>query len=309
MLTHMLIAALALALAAPLSADPYIHGPAAVTLGAEAQLQLPEGWRFAPRWALKQHFGADGRAAGAWDRGVLLPSEEGLELRMLFEPLGAVALEPLPQVEPLLLQAQALAREALTRPGAATSVGRELAFWRWEPFFQPDLMSLRFGGLWRQEADETVSMHVRWLARHGVLKLDWRGPEDQADAFSAAVERLEEGLRFNAGQSRAEATAQDRPAALDLSGLVLDGLLGRAATAPGGTVAKPWPWWTWLGLGLGCVGLLIAAVLWAWRRLEAWLDQRQKRIHDERRLEHLERTLGGRADDVEMIEEEAEPNV
>jgi uncharacterized membrane-anchored protein len=294
-------------LAPVLPAAPLIHGPASVSLGAEAWLELPDGWRFVPRTALGEHFAGSGRGTGAWDRGVVLPAGSALELRLLFEPLGAVALEPLPDPEALLPRAQALAREALQRPGRVSTVGRELAAWRWEPFFQPELQSLRFGGAWRQDGDEILSLHVRWLGRRGVLKLDWLGPEDEAEAFSAYAERLEEGLRFSVGHGRSEAVATDPAAALDLSGLVLDGLLGRAAAQPGGKAEEPWPWWAWLGLFLAGTVAVVTGALTAWRRLNAWLDRRQKRQDDARRLEHLERSYGGRADEVEVLEEEQQP--
>jgi uncharacterized membrane-anchored protein len=285
----------------------YVECPASVTLGAEAVLELPAGWCFVPREELAAYFGDGPHRVGAWDRGLVLAGDPAFELRLLFEPLGAVALEPLPDPEALLPRAQSLAREVQRRPGRSSTVGRELAAWRWEPFFQPELQSLRFGGAWRQDGDELLSLHVRWLGRRGVLKLDWLGPEDEAEAFSAYAERLEEGLRFSVGHGRSDAGPADPIASLDLSGLVLDGLLGRAATQPGGKAAEPWPWWAWLAVAIAGSIAVAVGTLTAWRRLNAWLDRRQKRQDDARRLEHLERSFGGRADEVEVLDEETQP--
>lgn len=286
----------------PIPDAALIDGPAALSLGAEASLALPAGWRFVPREQLKAYWRDRGITPGAWDRGVVLPADSGLELRLVFEPLGAVPLEPLPQVDSLLLKAQGMAKAA--QAGAAAGLGRELTYWRWEPFFQPDAMSLRFGGVWRQGTDETVSMHVRWLGRRGVLKLDWRGAEDNANTFSANVEQMEEGLRFNPGQSRAEATPKDPVSSIDLSGLVLDGLFGRGSLAQGPAVRKSLPWWAWALIAVAGVALLLVGIVQGWRGLAAWLDRRAKAKADAQRLAHLERSFGGSAEDVEEISEE-----
>lgn len=270
-----------------------IVGPASVSLGAEASLQLPEGWRFVPVDQLRFFWAASGRRPGAWDRGVLIP-QDGWELRFLFEPLGALALEPAPQAEPLLAEAQALALAA----------GRELPYWRWEPLVTLDPPSLRFGGVWRQGDDETLSMHLRWPGRRGVLKLDWRGAEDDANAFIAISERMEEGLRFQEGQRLGDAQAGDPRAVLTSSALILDGFFGRGAALPAEGNAEGPAWWVLLLAGLAGLGALLAGVLSLWRRLEAWLDQKERRRKDQARLAHLERSFGGHADDVEAIEED-----
>lgn len=291
--------------AVPIPDATLVDGPTSLSLGAEATLQLPDGWRFVPSDQLRAYWRGRGISAGPWDRGVVLPDSGGFELRLVFEPLGAVALEPLPQVTPLLIQAQALARAAQANHGAVEGMGRELAFWRWEPFYEPSTNSLRFGGVWRAGTDETVSMHVRWLARRGVLKLDWRGTEDNADAFSAVVERMEEGLQFNLGQTRAEAGPKDPVAKLDLSGLVLDGLFGRGRASAGPPPSKPLPLWAWALIGFASLAILIVGIVKGWRSLEAWLNGRAKAKQEAARLAHIERKYGGSAEDVEEIEEES----
>lgn len=98
--------------AVPIPDATLVSGPTSLSLGAEATLQLPDGWRFVPSDQLRAYWRGRDLSVGPWDRGLVLPDSGGFELRLVFEPLGAVALEPLPQVTPLLIQAQALARDA-----------------------------------------------------------------------------------------------------------------------------------------------------------------------------------------------------
>jgi uncharacterized membrane-anchored protein len=293
--------------AAEAPAVRFTDGPASVTLGAEAQLELPVGWRFVAREDLAAYFAGSPRQAGAWDRGLVLAGDPVFELRLQFEPLGRVPLEPLPDVEALLAQAQGLAQETARRNRVAAGMGRELAFWRWEPFFESERKALRFGGVWREGADETVSLQLRWLGRRGVLKLDWRGAEDDANAFIAVSEQLDEALRFQPGHGWDDAQAGESAAKLDLSALVLDGLFGRGAAAVGGApIQAERPLWAWI---LGSLAAALAAA-WAalqlWRRLDAWLTRRQKAKKDAQRLDYIEKKYGGGADGVEEIEEEGQ---
>lgn len=282
---------------APVAAIPppdatLVSGPASLSLGAEALLALPEGWRFVPADQLKAYWRAAGKQPGAWDRGVLLP-QDGWELRLIFEPMGGVALERSLDANALLAEAQ----------GVALSQGKELAFWRWEPYITEAPPSLRFGGVWRQGADETVSMHLRWLGRRGVLKLDWRGTEDDANAFIAVTERLEEGLRFTPAEAYG-AVPVAAAARMDLKGLVMDGLFGRAAALPGGEPPVTRPWWVWaLVLGIAVLAAVAGAVALA-KAVAGWLDRRAQAQKEAQRLAHLERSFGGQAEDVQELDED-----
>ena len=281
-----------------------LDGPLQVSLGAEALLDLPTGWRFVPAAALPRYFAGRPERPGAWDRGVVLTSAPDLELRLLFEPMGAVATEPLPQPDALLPQAQALARSLRQKPGGASQ--RELAFWRWEPTYDPAHQVLRFGGVWREGEDETVSLHLRWLARRGVLKLDWRGAEDNAAAFVALSEQLDEALHIVAGQALADAQPGEKRAALDLNGLVMDGLFGRRAASGGAPEAPARPLWAWIAVW--AVGALapVWAVVTLVQGLSAWLARRQKEQHEAQRLDYIGKKYGGRADEVEDVVDEGQ---
>jgi uncharacterized membrane-anchored protein len=292
------------------AADPsptihFIDGPAAVTLGAEATLELPAGWRFVPKTDLGAYFAGGPRRLGAWDRGLVLTAEPARELRLVFEPLGAVAEAPVPDPAALLPEAQALAAARARKLGLSDGLQRTLVDWRWEPTYDAARQVLRFGGFWREAGEESVDLHLRWLGRRGVLKLDWRGNQGEADDFSALSEALDEALRFNEGQRLADAQPGDPRAAMDLGGLVLDGLFGRGAVAGGAPPAPERPLWQWIAAGLALAAALAWVMVRLWRVLASWMQRRARARQEARRLDYIEKKFGSAAD-VEEIEEEGQ---
>jgi hypothetical protein len=282
---------------------PFSEGPAQVRLGTVATLQLPEGWRFVAPKDLPAYFAGSPRRAGAWDLGVALAGSEGaVELRFVFEPVGWVAATALPDPAVLLVKAQGLARERAARTPDPDGP-RELADWRWEPNYDAPERLLRFGGWWRRGEAESVDLHLRWLGRRGVLKLDWSGDQEDANAFIAATEAAAEGLRFNDGEELEAVAPGDRAAGLDLEALVLGGLLGRAVLRDGAP-PRDFSLWQWIAAGLLAAFASAWAALGLHRRLRAWLDARRQARGEEARLSYLEKKLGGRAEEVEELEED-----
>lgn len=271
-----------------------VGGPASLSLGAEALLELPDGWRFVPRDQLPAFWRGQDRKAGAWDRGVAL-DPAGHELRLLFEPCGRVAAEAGLQSATLLERAQALERTA--HPDAA----RELR-WQQDPLWDADAAFLSLSAVWRLNDEESAALHRRWLGRAGVLKLDWSGPQDQADAVQGSLDALRQGLTWAPGQAYPAAPLAGAPAAkLSLDALALDCLVGRVVLNP--APENGVPIWARVALGLAALVLLGLGLYKAVLGLKAWLEERRRAREDAARLDKLEKDYGGRAEDVEEIEE------
>jgi len=288
------------------SAAP-IEGPTNVSLGAEAVLDLPEGWRWVPKEQMPAYFAATSRTVSAWDLGVVLvPSSnsgQAQELRLQFEPLGALNEVGLQDPETLLGSAREVAAAVGLRRQRVGLAVRELNTWRWEPNYQAESHVLRFGGSWMELEQEGISMHLRWLGRFGAIKLDWKGDEEGAYVFTALSEQLDEALHFAPGHGLAERQPGDAAAKLDLNALVLDGLFGRGALK-GGKQEEPPPIYAWI---LGALVAAVAAawlVITGWRSLESWLKMRAAAKDGEIRLGYYEKKLGSRSHEVELEEEE-----
>jgi uncharacterized membrane-anchored protein len=271
-----------------------VSGPASLSLGAEARLELPEGWRFVARDQLPAFWRGQDKKLGAWDRGVVLDAA-GHELRLLFEPCGRVASEAGLQSATLLERAQALERAA--HPDAA----RELR-WQQDPLWDGAAAILSLSAVWRLNDEESASLHLRWLGRAGVLKLDLRVPLDQADAARASLDVLRQALQWAPGQAYPPSPAAGAPASkLSLDALALDCLVGRGVLSPSADAGSSFG--TRVALGLGLLLLLGWGLYKAVLGLRAWLEARRRAQADAARLDKLEKEYGGRAEDVEEIEE------
>jgi uncharacterized membrane-anchored protein len=280
-------------------------GPLSLSLGAQAVLQLGDGWRWVDQGELKAYLAPSGRRAGPWDLGLALsPGDDPQEFRLQFEPMGAVADGPPDALAPEALmgrlQGMAVARRKKGQPELAING------WALTPALEMDGQRLVWAEHRQSEGEERLGWHGRFRLRNGVLKLDVSMSAERWEALGPQARALFEGLSAQPGQAWADRAASDRPAALDLPNLVVDGVFGRGSLVGGAPddggegVGSSVALWSALGLGL------ITLALGAWRRLKAWRLQRIKERLDEARLAQLEKDFGGRAEDVEEIVDEDE---
>ena len=299
------------ATAGPAGAIPdtdLMAGPLDLTLGAEAHLSLPDGWHWVPKERLQAYFGSDGRKAGAWDLGLALsPGQPLFEFRVQFEPLGAVA-EPAGPLDSaaLLSKIQAAAATANLERRSQGGLDLQIPGWSEEPAYDPATKRLTWGERRVSGADERRGWHARLLGRAGVLKLDVEAPEDLMPLQLPQLQALFNGLNLAEGRGLADRQAVDKAAALDVSGLMLEGTLGRGSLNPGGPAADPLSPGLVAGLEAGGALLLAWAAVAGWRGLRRWRHMRALVAVEVERLEQLEKDLGGSADDVEEVREDGD---
>ena len=292
----------------PVMVQPQV-GPLSLSLGAQALLQLGDGWRWVDRAQLNPYLAASGRREGAWDLGLALsPGEEPQEFRVQFEPMGWVedgaadALSP----EPLMARLQDLAAQANARHRKQGQPELAINGWAQSPALEMEGQRLIWAEHRQVGGDDRLAWHGRLRLRGGVLKLDLMMAGDRWDVLGPQARALFEGLAAQPGQAWADHKAGDPKAPLDLGALVVDAVFGRGSLVGAGPEdggeGMGLSAALWGGLGLA----LIAGALWAWRRIKAWRIQQMKDRLDEARLAQLEKDLGGRAEDVEEIVDEDE---
>jgi uncharacterized membrane-anchored protein len=303
----MLLACLLAGLPAALRCDQAwspVTGPAHVTLGAEAQLELPQGWSFVPKDQLPAYFSPGPRRAGAWDLGVALGPDSGApELRLQFEPMGAVddraGLE-----EPLALLArvqQAMDAENARR-GLQGQAGTLVSGWSQAPAYELGAHRLLFGELRSSNGEDLAAWRLRLNGRAGVLKIDLVTGADRLANYAAAAAGLAEGLSFLPGRGLDAAQDSDRRAALDLNALVLDAVAGRGTAGPlPRRDALPLAVSATLALALGLA--IVSGALGLYRWVRAWNAERGRLAAKERETRRYERELGASADEVVLVED------
>jgi hypothetical protein len=113
---------------------------------------------------------------------------------------------------------------------------------------------------------------------------------------------LDAGLQWNMGHARTEALPAEAPK-LALDAFAVETLLGRSARAPEATGDKI-PLWAWIAGGAAALAFLAWGLYRLVHGLLGWLKARAEAKADAARLDALEKDYGGRASDVEEIEEE-----
>lgn len=282
-----------------------IEGPASLTLGAEVLLDLPAGWSFIPKEQLRAYFAASQRAAGNWDLGCALsPGATPAELRLQFEPLGAVDDKAgLSETLALLARVQQTAGVANARRRALGQSETQILSWDQAPAYTQPERRLLWAERRASNGEEHVGWHLRLLGRGGVVKLDLQEAPDVLAEKADLAAALAAGLSFKPGRSLDARLPSDKASPLNLDALVLDGIFGRGALA-GGNQREPLPLWGWIAGSLALAAALAAGALKAWRAFDSWRKAKAKAAAKEAQAREYERTLGASADDVEEIVEE-----
>ena len=282
-----------------------VAGPQDLSLGADVRLALPDGWHWVPKDRLQAYFAGDGRKAGAWDLGLALsPGQPLFEFRVQFEPLGAMV-EPAAGLDSAALMAKIQAAAATANQERRAEGGLEVQIpgWSLEPAYDAASKRLVWGERRQSGADERRGWHARLLGRAGVVKLDVEAADDLMPLQAPLLQALFNGLSLAEGHGLADRQAGDRPASVDLAGLVLEGTLGRGSLNQGPPPEASLP-------PVAVAGLeIVAALLLAWGGVALWRGLKRRRHMQDvvaaevERLEKLEKELGGSAADVEEVQE------
>lgn len=284
-----------------------VSGPAILTLGAQARLDLPPDWRWVAQEQLGAYFAASGRRSGRWDLGVALAPGSPAELRLQFEPLGAVN-DADPSVlapDALMARLEQAEDEANQRRRALGLPEARISAWVQAPGYDPAKRRLQWSELHQVGADEVLGWHARLLGREGVIKLDLVGPQAALLDQTPQAQALVDAVAFQAGKGLDLRQPTDKASPLGLDALVVDGASGRGALA-GGAPPEPASLWAQLALWLAGAALAVWAALTGSRAWMAAARRKARQAEEEARLERLEKELGGRAEDVEEILEDDE---
>jgi uncharacterized membrane-anchored protein len=286
-----------------------LTGPLSVSLPGGADLELPEGWRWVAKEQLRAYLLPTGRKPGAWDAGIALPPGEGAkEFHLQFEPMGLVEAGDAAALAPdaLLARLQELAKAANQRRRLRGQPEQAVSGWALPPTLELDGQRLVWAERSSVGADERLGWHGRLRLRGGVIKLDLGLAPDDWAILDPEARALFSALAPKLGQAVVSRQSVDKVAAMDLPELVVDGVFGRGALAAGPAEAEDAGLWARLAAWAAAAAALVAAGLWAWRRVQALKLQRMKERLDEARLAQLEKDLGGRAEDVEEIVDDEE---
>ncbi len=216
-------------------------GPGVMALGSVAQINLPEGYRFADARGTKALMELLHNPTSGREQGFVAPVD-GSDWFMVFEfsPIGYVKDDEKDQ-----LDADALLASIRRGTEAANKVRRERGWttmdivgWQTPPFYDQRTNNLRWAILGRSESSQTVNYSTRLLGRSGVMEVDLVLDPQDLTATLPEFDRVLSEFSFKQGQKYAEFRSGDKVAAYGLAALVAGG--AGAAALKSGVLAKFW---------------------------------------------------------------------
>lgn len=250
-------------------------GPAKVSLGDKAEVDLPAGYQFAGADDTRKLMESMGNPPTGREMGLIVPSEEGKNWFIVFEwdDVGYIKDDDKDEID-----ADALLASIKEGTEAANEQRKEMGSaplhvlgWYEKPHYDESTHNLvwAINGKTEGDPDGVINYEVRLLGRRGYMAATLVGsPQDMA-AGKPEVNKLLGVYSFKSGERYAQFVEGDKVAEYGLAALVLGG--AGAAAAKLGLFAK-------LGKLLAKGGKLIVVGLAA---LGAWL----KRLFTGRRKE------------------------
>lgn len=219
-------------------------GPATATLGAFAEIELPDEAIFIGEGSLERYFEITQNMYGGNEVGVVV-SPEGWTMFFDFDPIGYVKDD-----EKDALDAEELMDSMTANQEAANEMRLERGWdamrmqgWATEPYYDPNTNNLKWAFELSSSADnyqETwINENIRLLGRSGVMNVTLvAGPDGFAAAEASADVLLANGFTYVAGERYSEFKEGDKIAEYGLAALVLGGAGVMAAKS--GLLAKFW---------------------------------------------------------------------
>ena len=239
----------------------WTHGPATVSLGAQADLKLPEGYQFADGPTTQKLMESMGNHVSKQEVGLVAPSREGADWILVFEyqNTGFVKDDEKDKIDKgALLASIREGTEAGNERRKEMGVpGLHVTGWFEEPHYDRKSHNL----VWALAAEDdnkvpVVNYNMRVLGRQGVMSVTLVDAPQGLSASKQEAETLMGEFGYKAGKSYAEFRPGDKVAEYGLIALVAGGA---------GAAAVKFGLFAWLAKilaksGKAIVGLVIVAV-------------------------------------------------
>jgi len=243
MVKRWVLAACVLGLAAAGKAEiKFIVGPATVPIGDDAEIKVPDGWRFVPKESMKEFDEKTKNLYNDQELGVLLAPQNlagGFWAFFDFDWTGYIkdaASEKLDADDmwTSMVKNNATANEERQKLGYPTS---EMIGWVLQPKYNPQNQRLEWAYKFHSKYGDTINYATRILGRKGVMRVTVV-PMGSLDKMYPQLDRALAGFDYKTGSRYAEYIKGDKVAEVGLAALVVGGL--GAAAASTGLLAKLW---------------------------------------------------------------------
>jgi uncharacterized membrane-anchored protein len=218
-------------------------GPGVGKIGGVAEIQIPDGYRFAGRDGVRRFLELTQNPVSGKELGVLVPPEQSGDMWFVIFEFNSVGY--VKDDEKDELDAKAILQSIKTGTENSNEERKkrgwptmEILGWHAPPRYDPVTNNLTWAIRGSSEGDEVVNYSVRLLGRKGVMDVDLVLNPTQVASTLPEFDQLLTGFEFTSGNRYAEFMAGDKVAEYGLTALVAGG--AGAVLAKSGLLAKMW---------------------------------------------------------------------
>lgn len=232
------------------------RGPCVGQIGDQAQIQVPEGYRFLPTGDAGRFMEMNDNITSGAEVGVLQPKDGRWFLVFEFEECGYVKDDEKDKLDASqmlkeLKEGQEQANAERKKRGMASM---QLVGWATPPAYNEKTHNLEWALRLKSEGHEFVNHNTKILGRHGVMVVTWVGDtEDMATALPKC-QKLLSAFSYTSGNRYAEFRKGDKIAEYGLTALITGGTA--AVLLKTGILQK---FFKFIVLGVVAIGGAIAA--------------------------------------------------
>lgn len=207
------------------------EGPAKVSVGTNAELQVPQGAIFGDAKVAKDILERSGNLTNGREAGILLNGDSSVIFE--FDPVGYVKDDDKADLDAdkmlaTMREGQESANQELKRRGLDEL---ELTGWQVPPHYDQATHNLEWAPLVRNKKSgkETVNYNVRMLGRRGVMEITLLVPPEKLEAELPGFRAALKGFNFSQGEDYMSWIKGDKVAEYGLAALVTGGAVAVAA--------------------------------------------------------------------------------
>lgn len=208
-----------------------IDGPAKVTLGGAAEIQVPAGYTFIDGETLRKLMEAFGQPESENLVGSLSPTNADWSVMFYYDPVGYVKDDDKDKLngDKLLKEYREGTEEANKYRKKAGMPAIHVTGWEVPPRYNAATHNLEWAIKGESEGEEILNYDTRLLGRKGVMSVKLIVTPKEFSATLPVFTNLMAGYSFNAGQTYAEYKPGDKIAKVGLGALVIGGAAVGAA--------------------------------------------------------------------------------
>ena len=239
--------------------QPKVHidwqvGPAAGKLGNIAEINIPEGYRFAGKTGAEKVLQLTQNIPSGHELGVLVANDANWFMIFEFDESGYVKDE-----EGGSLDGSAILKNLKDNTESANTERSKRGWkpihvtgWQTSPYYDPQTHNLTWATLVRgdnPQEEPAVNHSIRILGRRGTMNVDLVASPAEYAAITGKFNILMSGFHYVQGNRYSDFTKGDKMAEYGLTALIVGG--GAAVALKTGLLAKLWKFIVMLIIGIG----------------------------------------------------------